>query len=150
MKRGRRARDRKSGATTLDKLAKVLIVGVLAGPLTYGLGQVYEHRLERRVQELHTACVAEGEAEAQRPGTFSALANAFRGKLQCDPVELAKFGDHVGIQGQLAVAQLDVWRWSDWPFIACVAILFGCTLPWFWYFVLRRIRELREAITGKT
>jgi hypothetical protein len=102
------------------------------------------------VQELHKACLVEGEAEAQRQGTFSALVNAFRGKLQCDPVELAKSGDHVGIQGQLAVAQLDVWRWSDWPLIAGVAIVLVCSVPWLWYFVLRRIRELREAITGKT
>ena len=147
--RSRSWRFRKRWCDKLDKSTKVLIVGAFAGALTYGLGQVRAHRLERRVQELQTACVAEGEAEAKGQGTFSALANAFRGKLQCDPVELAKSGEHVGIQGQLAVAQRDVWRWSDWPFIVCIAILLACSLPWLWYFLLRRIRELREAITGK-
>src|SRR5438445_4474065 len=46
------------------------------------------HRLERRVQELQRACVAETEAEAKKQGTFSALASIFSGKTICDPVEL--------------------------------------------------------------
>jgi hypothetical protein len=140
---------RKQRCATLDKPTKILIVGIFAGALTYGLGQVNTHRLERRVQELQRACVAEGEADAKRPGPFSVLTNIFGGKPLCDPVELARSGSHAGIQGQLATAELEVLRWANWPLIACIAIQLTCTVPWLWYFFLRRIRELREAIVGK-
>jgi hypothetical protein len=133
----------------LDKPTKVLLVGVLSGALTYGLGQMNTHRLERRVEELQTACVAERDAEAKKSGAFSALANIFAGKALCDPVELAKSGGHGGIPGQLAAAELELLEWADWPLIACIAILVTCSLPWLWHFFLRRIRELREAILGK-
>jgi hypothetical protein len=133
----------------LDKSTKVLIVGIFAGALTYGLGQMNTHRLEHRVQELQKACVAEGEAEAKGQGTFSALTNIFGGKPLCDPVELARSTGHVGIQGQLAAAEIDVRRWASWPLLGGIAIPVTCCLPWLWYFFLRRIRELREAIVGK-
>jgi len=133
----------------LDKPTTVLLVGGLAGALTYGLGQMNTHRLERRVQELQRACVAERDAEARKSGAFSSLANIFWGKALCDPVELAKSGGHEGIQGQVAAAELEVLRWADWPLIVGIAILLACSLPWLWYFFLRRIRELREAIFGK-
>jgi len=132
----------------LDKPTKVLIVGIFAGALTYGLGQINTHRLERRVQELQRACIAEGEAEAGKQPTFS-WTNIFGGKPQCDPVELARSSGRVGIQGQLAAAERDVLEWGNWPLIACIGIPLTCSLPWLWYFFLRRIRELREAIVGK-
>lgn len=133
----------------MDKWTKVLIAGISTGALTYGVGQMYTRHLERRVHELQVACVAEADEELKREGALGALARAFSGKFECDPVQLAKSGEHAGIQGQLAVAQADVWRWSGWPFIACVTISVTCALPWLWYFFLRRVRELHNAIMGK-
>jgi hypothetical protein len=133
----------------LDKPTKVLIAGILAGTLVYGVGQVNAVRLERRVQGLQRACVAETEAEAKKRGTFSALTSIFSGKPTCDPVELARSSGYLGIQGELAAAERDVVPWADWSPIAATAILVMCCLPWLWYFFLRRIRELRKAITGK-
>jgi hypothetical protein len=106
-------------------------------------------RLERRVQELQKACVAETEAEAKKQGAFSALASIFSGKMTCDPVELARSEDYTGIQGQLAAAERNVLRWANRPRISAIAVPLMCSLPWLWYFFLRRIRELREAILGK-
>jgi hypothetical protein len=133
----------------LDKPAKILISGIFVGALIYGLGEMNTHRLERRVQELQRACVAETEAEAKKQGALSALASIFSGKTLCDPVELARSDGYTGIQGQLAAAQRDVLRWASWPQIAGIAVPLLCCLPWLWYFLLRRIRELREAILGK-
>jgi hypothetical protein len=73
----------------------------------------------------------------------------FSGKMTCDPLELARSGSYPGIQGQLAAAERDVLRWASWPQISGIAIPLMCSLPWLWYFFLRRIRELREAIVGK-
>jgi len=133
----------------LDKPAKILIGGIIAGALIYGLREMNMFRLERRVQELQRACVAQTEAEAKKQGTFSALASIFSGKMTCDPVELARSDGYTGIQGQLAAAERDVLRWANWPQISAIAIPLLCSLPWLWYFFLRRIRELREAILGK-
>jgi hypothetical protein len=133
----------------LDKPAKILIGGIIAGALIYGLGEMNTLRLERRVQELQRACVAETEAEAKKQGALSALAGIFTGKMTCDPLELARSNSYPGIQGQLAAAQRDVLRWASWPQISGIAIPLMCSLPWLWYFSLRRIRELREAIVGK-
>jgi hypothetical protein len=133
----------------LDKPAKILIGGIIAGALIYGLGEMNTLRLERRVQELRRACVAETEAEAKKQGAFSALAGIFTGKMTCDPLELARSDSYPGIQGQLAAAERHVLRGASWPQISGIAIPLTCSLPWLWYFFLRRIRELREAIVGK-
>ena len=133
----------------MDKPARILIGGIFAGALVYGLGEMHTFRLERQVQELHRACVAATEAEAKKQGTLSALTSIFLGQATCDPVELARSDGYPGIQGQLAAAERDVLRWANWPQISGIAIPLLCSLPWLWYFSLRRIRELREAILGK-
>jgi len=133
----------------LDKPAKVLIGGIFAGAFVYGLGEMNTFRLERRVEELQKECVAQTESEAKKQGTLSALANIFSGKATCDPVELARSDGYSGIQGQLAAAQRDALRWGNSVQISAIAIPLLCSLPWWWYFLLRRIRELREAIAGK-
>jgi len=74
----------------LDKSAKILIGGIFAGALIYGLGEMNTFRLDRKVQELQRACVAEKEAEAKKQGTLSTLTSIFLGKTICDPVELAR------------------------------------------------------------
>jgi hypothetical protein len=133
----------------LDKPAKILISVIFVGALIYGLGEMNKFRLERKVQELQRACVAETEAEAKKQGTVSALTSIFSGKATCDPVELAKSDGYSGVQGQLAAAERDVLRWANWPQISGIAVSLMCCFPWLWYFFLRRIRELREAIAGK-
>jgi hypothetical protein len=133
----------------LDKPTRILIIGILAGASIYGFGQMNARRLERRVQELHRACVAESQAQAEKQGTWSALTNIFGPRFECDPVELARSGAHIGIQGQIAAAERDALWWADWPLIACVAIQLACCLPWLWYFFLRRVREVREALVGR-
>jgi hypothetical protein len=133
----------------LDQSAKILIGGIFAGSLIYGLGVMNTARLQRRVQELQKACVAETEAQAKKQSTLSALAGIFSRKMTCDPVELATSDTYPGIQGQLAAAERDVLRWDSWPQKSGIAIAILGTLPWFWYFFLRRIREFREALLGK-
>jgi hypothetical protein len=94
-------------------------------------------------------CRAQLLGEAKKQGTLSALTSIFSGKATCDPVELAKSDGYTGVQGQLAAAERDVLRWANWPQISGIAVSLMCCFPWLWYFFLRRIRELREAIAGK-
>ena len=133
----------------LDGPTKVLIGGIFAGVLVFGLGELNTKRRERRVEELQKACVAEKQTEAKNQGTFSALTSIFTAKPTCDPVELASSNGYVGVQGELAAAEQEFIWWDKWAPIAAIAVAVVCSLPWWWYFFLRRIRELREAITGK-
>ncbi|SRR5216683_1301713 len=103
----------------LHKPAKILIGGIFPSALLYGLGEMNTFRLERRVQELHRACVAATEAEAKKQGTLPALTSIFSGKATCDPVELARSNGYTAIQGQLAAAErLDDWSSSN---VLCMA-----------------------------
>ena len=136
-------------ACNLDRPTKVLIGGIFTGALVYCVGTLNTHRLERKVGELQKACVAENEAQEKSEGPLSALAGIFIGKLTCDPVELARSNGYAGIQGQLAAAQREVLRWDNWSPIAAIAMAAVSCFPWLWYFLLRRIRELREAMIGR-
>jgi hypothetical protein len=133
----------------MDRASKILIGGILAGTLLYGLGEMQMRRLERRVQELEKACVAEKGTEGKAQGALSALTSLFTSKSTCDPVDLARSSGYSGIQGQLGAAQRDAMRWDNWHLIGGIALSVLCSFPWLWYFLLRRIRELREAILGR-
>jgi hypothetical protein len=133
----------------LDKPTKILIGGIVISALTYGLGQWNAHRLEHKVQQLQNACVAQKDAEEKKQGPWSGLAGILTAKTTCDPATLARSNDYTGIQAQLAAAEREHQAWGNWPsWVAIVIAVMSC-LPWLWYFFLRRIRELREAITGK-
>jgi hypothetical protein len=71
--------------------------------------------------------------------------------LVCDPDTLSKLGvdDVVGIQKQIVESLSTSGRtFNDARVIALfIFLLFG--LPYAWYFLLRRIRELRDAFAGK-
>jgi hypothetical protein len=133
----------------LDKPAKILIGGVVIGALTYGLGQWNTHRLEQKVLQLQRTCVAENQAEENKQGPWSALTGIFTTKATCDPGELAGSNDSTGIRGDLAAAERDRQGWVSRASWSALAIAVLSSVPWFWYFFLRRIRELREAIVGK-
>lgn len=71
--------------------------------------------------------------------------------LVCDPDVLSKLGvdDAVGIQKEIVVSLSKSGRTFDNAKVIAliVFVLFG--IPFAWYFLLRRIRELRDAVAGK-
>jgi hypothetical protein len=109
--------------------------------LAIGFANVW--RIERKVAQIHAACVKKGKA----PDEFSKLG----AELLCDPKELARSTDNdpPGVQGELARAQRQLFRWQEWPTRVGLLIALLCAIPWAWYFVLDRIREFREAIIGR-
>jgi hypothetical protein len=67
----------------------------------------------------------------------------------CEPVELIGYTKLVGIQQEIVQSY---WKRGDYFFWSqlLAALLLGVfTLPYAWYFLLRRVRELVKAITGK-
>ncbi len=149
----------------MDKPTKALILGVLVGAFAAGAGLMNSHRLERKVQELQTRCLAQQEIaedfeqfrkEANTPGGYSAVPPPPPGFLseeailRCEPIMLARSNAKlVGTRQELATAQREIWQWRQWSISGGLAIAVFFALPWVWYFLLRRIRELREAIIGK-
>ena len=134
----------------MDKPTKVLIFGVVLGAVVVGVSSVNTHRLERKVEKLRIVCMAEGDREASIRGSAMRIVAKYEGKLLCDPGELARAReDSLGIQGQLARVQRAIWRWQSWAIPLGIATALLCVLPWSWYFLLRRICELRKAIIGK-
>ena len=116
--------------------------GLLIAAGTIGLGYIQTGRFEQRVETFRIACVEQGQRMAKD------LGNSFI--LDCDPTELAASSSaHVGVQNDIAVTQRRLWAWKQWP--APIAVVIGGVLamPWSWHFLLRRVRELRDAIIGR-
>jgi hypothetical protein len=103
-------------------------------------------KLERAVLDLQAQCVAESEEnKAKFPGSPRGA------PLVCDPKDVLS---DVGIQKKLGEAQRAVDtenqnRSLKWPYILSVIIVIISLLPWSWYFLLRRIQELSNAVRGR-
>jgi hypothetical protein len=72
-------------------------------------------------------------------------------ELVCDGAELQSAGPAylASYQSELLAAHEATTSSKPWPnLIALVLLAIGAT-PWLWYFLLRRIAELRSAISGK-
>ena len=69
--------------------------------------------------------------------------------LVCEPATLAMLGETAGLQKVIVGVYWESRRAlsETWPIALLVAALFA--VPWFWYFLLRRIVELRNAVGGK-
>ena len=130
--------------TRLEKPTIVLLGGILAAALIVGAGFANRYRLESNLRNLQAECIEEGKKET--------LAKSFGGVLICDPMELylsESQNPHVGIQAKLVAAKGEVLETGEWFIPIAIAVLVISALPWSWYFLLRRIRELRETILGK-
>ena len=136
----------------MEKPTKILIAGLALGAAVAAGGVVNTHRLQAKLEELRTACIAEGEKEATVPGSDAALAAQYGGKSLCDPVELTRSNSGIeppGVQGQLEKTHHEFLDSEQWPVLLGAAITLLLAVPWIWYFLLRRLKEIREAITEK-
>jgi hypothetical protein len=129
----------------MDRPTKILIGGALCAVLVVVGGYGNTYRLESKLRDLEAACIEEGKRET--------LAKTFGGVLVCDAKSLVRpdreSDPSKGIQSQIVSAQRDVSSSEGWYFGVAAAILILAGIPWSWYFLLRRIRELRDAISGK-
>lgn len=127
----------------MDKPTTSLLAGVSIAILGAMISPVQTTRLEQRLESLHRACIDEGTkmVEDGAPASFI---------LTCDPVELATTsGTFGGTQQQVAVAQNRLWTWQRLSVRVPLGVAGLLALPWAWYFLLRRVRELRDAVTGQ-
>lgn len=119
---------------------KSLAIGALVAAAIAGGGWLNTARLESKLGRLIVQCQEEGRKSG---------APIFGYELDCEPDSLLLLsGKNVGIQAEVASAQRKVRDSKGWPFILAVAVFGVLAVPWLWYFLLRRLREIRDALVG--
>jgi hypothetical protein len=105
--------------------------------------------LESTIAALQAKCVAESE-ENTKSGTGWG-----HDPLVCEPKQLVSISSHLGgIQKEMAAKQTAIndeqqYYPMELPYLIALGIVLIAGLPWSWYFLLRRIRELSDAIRGQ-
>lgn len=134
---------------------KVLSGGCACAIVIVAGGLVYADRVKDRRDALIAEC-------RTKPNPFDQFddapitiddALAYRPRFApekpvCDPYELISLGANEGLQGQIVDAHYAALAANDasWFWAGVVAVL--SAIPWAWYFLLRRISELRSAFAG--
>jgi hypothetical protein len=113
---------------------KVFLSGVALAALVVLAGFANTRRLESRLHELEVNCARDPKVVCEID-TLMDLATEHR------------LG---GIQAELVAMKNTVIASKAWPLLTAVAIALVSTVPWMWYFFLRRVRELRDALTGNS
>jgi hypothetical protein len=145
----------------MDKTLKFLVGGAIIAAglaafcaISNGLTAA-QHReklasLESTVAALQAKCVAESEKNTKSGTGWR------HDPLVCDPKELANISSNPGngIRKEMAVKETALYNEQQYypmqlPYLIALAIGLIAGLPWSWYFLLRRIRELSDAIRGK-
>lgn len=124
----------------LQAQTKFLIVGMSLSIIAFGLGQYHLYDLRMQREELVAAC-------------NSLPRNAFGDQPICDPYELYLGNGYEnpssGIQGQIVSTQEKLFDRNEWAEGVPFGVLIISLVPWFWYFLLQRVKELSNAIRGE-
>lgn len=130
----------------MDKPTKYLAVGIAIAALICIAGYLTSVYDNSKITSLVEKCKTETSQAPKGPWL-----DYQKARLLCDPVELARLSvnDEVGVQREIIIAQLNSGRTFN-NAIMLAAIVFALfAAPYAWYFLLRRIRELRDAIAGR-
>jgi len=128
----------------MERSTKLFISGVVAGLITFGSGFAGSKYFESELRGLIQSC----EAESER-SRANAKHEWEKDKLVCEPGALRNLGDSVGIQSKIVETYGKARSWSEYSRFLAILIIAISAVPFAWYFLLRRVRELREAIMGK-
>jgi hypothetical protein len=152
----------------LSNSFKILVAGSALAALVAGSGaamNAVDKKVSRaavpaaqaRVKELEADCKAESTQQAAAAKAANSPLAGF--SLVCDPVYLKNDVDTApaGAQKDLGAAQLvletAIARTNGpsilWPYALAAMIGVFSAVPWFWYFLLRRLAELRQAVLGR-
>lgn len=125
----------------MKRSTSILVGGLSLAALVAGASAFVRHQHSTREAGLIAACERESNSSSADP---------FPGKLVCDPTELGSLiadSPHVGVQAEIVAAHEAVQGAEEWNIIAALMAVVSA-VPWAWYFLLRRISELRSAVAG--
>lgn len=133
----------------MDRPARAALGGLAVAALLALGGTANVYWLEHRVAALTAACLD----ESKRGATTATPEHPWAADpLVCDADDLLRTAEKtslVGVQAKLAEAQRQRNNYPKWPFSVAIFIAVACAIPWFWYFLLGRLREVRDVIAGK-
>jgi hypothetical protein len=107
--------------------------------------------LESSIAALQDKCAAESEESAKSGKGWG------HAPLVCDPKNLSSYTGNplVGIQRDLSKKQKEIaveqqkYYPMELPYLIALGIVVIAGVPWAWYFLLRRIREVSDAVLGR-
>ena len=136
--------------------ARIFLAGVVVALVIAGVGKLLTHETrptasaldsDSRLRALATECKNTGNI-------FDAMALHYGGVNE-DGTSTQVSGpckNLVNLWDQIEPYRSEppaVDRVADWAIPVAALVLLFSALPWLWYFILRRIRELHDAIVGK-
>lgn len=121
---------------------KALLIGCAVAASVAAIGFGYEYHLGSKVSRLEAQCIEESKRGSP------AAAFGKNDALVCDRDTLAELPESVGIQAEIVAAHRKAKHHDDWYYGLAIGVLIFSSLPYLWYFLLQRIRELRNAIMG--
>ena len=144
----------------MTRSTKLLLIGLTAALVIAGVGVAGVYHVEGELTRLRALCEQEDRNMQDRPTP------GFR--LECDPTQLdmsdrkereryeravgtetvVQYKPLPGTQAQLVAAQRRLEAWRSKPFLLAGVMTTLSALPWFWYFLLDRIREFSNAVRG--
>ncbi|VVP87891.1 hypothetical protein PS938_01309 [Pseudomonas fluorescens] len=128
----------------MSKPAKIFFLGVFVSLIVLAVGYALDKREQSALDTLVVKC-----KNLVREAPNGPLQEWQKSPLVCEPTELMYANDLIGIQKDIAQSY---WKRGDyflWSQLLAVLLLGVLTLPYAWYSLLRRVRELVKAITGK-
>ena len=130
----------------MDRNTKILLGGVVIAASVVGIGYAASRIAYSHVSDLAAQC------ESQNARTTTSKSQVGWVPLVCDPeilMETSVDEPKVGIQTQMIDTQLQGERWHEQATVIAIDVLVFSAIPYAWYFIPRRVRELHDAIAGK-
>ncbi|RUR67349.1 hypothetical protein EJP67_09780 [Variovorax guangxiensis] len=125
---------------------RALIVGLIGAIVLCGFGYFRDWQLTRQTMQAIERCEAEGARERQRSGLDI--------RLFCNVLEIDELREQrkplVGVQQEISDLLEEARRRAPYLwYVVAVFFLMVFAIPYLWYFLLRRLREVRDALAGK-
>ena len=158
----------------LSKPSQLFLGGLIVAGLIYGAGQligfktesgVIDHDAKAKLSALEEECRTKGDVydaayydfmvnieHKTDPQIREALAQIHLSSACAEWVRLLDQTRSSKDKAKIRSSeQTGVWSQyvEQWTLPTAAVVLGFAALPWLWYFLLRRIRELRDAILGK-
>jgi len=112
----------------MEKPTKILLIGLAASVLIFGAGYFVSSRAEAKRAELVLTCKSAAPVSGQAKGMFD--------DMICSPADVDLMREQRNFAEKSLILSASI---AFFVFVLCV-------MPYSWYFMLRRIRELRDAL----
>lgn len=133
----------------LEKPTKILLSGIALAMVVIiaGHGILILYR-KADLSALVQKCESEAATDKSK-----ATGNWKKFSFICDPklLDRTETGHRLpsGVQGEIIRAKGHIYSPSDTVMLLGIGLALVFSLPFFWYFLLRRIKELRDVLVGK-